>query len=115
MKLLGAFIAGLSMAIISSAAAQDAQLTEGKEVYDKWCIICHGENNPASGGGTATLMVLYKDTDIPAELEDRTDMSPELIESTVRWGRQAMPNFRITEITHSQLEALVAYLTRNNP
>ena len=100
-----------------SASAQDAgeetALVRGKAVYDQWCIICHGENDPASGGGTAALEFLYQGA-LPAKLEDRSDMTPELITELVRRGRFGMPNFRLTEISEQQLEDMIAYLRRNS-
>ncbi len=47
----------------------------GQQVYSKWCIACHGEGMP----GTNALSALYKDQGIPALLEDRTDLSPDLV------------------------------------
>lgn len=91
--------------------AQD--LEHGKEVYDVWCIICHGEADHASGGGTQALQALYRGA-IPAKLEDRTDLSAELIKVLVRQGRLGMPNFRLTEISEQDLTDLTAYLQRNN-
>ena len=113
------FIARMSfmLAPALSASAQDAAeetaLERGKAVYDQWCIICHGEDDPASGGGTAALEFLYQGA-LPAKLEDRSDMTPELITELVRRGRFGMPNFRLTEISEQQLEDMIAYLRRNS-
>ena len=102
------------LACASCASASDAeQITEGKAVYDKWCLICHGDENGSSGGGTMALRVLYKGA-VPAKLEDRTELNAALIEALVRQGRSGMPNFRYTEISPEELEAIIAYLTRNN-
>jgi len=92
------------------AMAQDAPADLGKQVFDVWCGICHGLPNGASGGGTETLAALYRGTDIPAQLEDRSDLTAELIITLTRDGRNTMPNFRKTEISDAELEALVAYL-----
>ena len=107
----------LLLALATPAWAQDASedspLARGKAVYDQWCIICHGEDDPASGGGTAALAFLYQGA-LPAKLEDRSDMTPELITELVRRGRFGMPNFRLTEISERQLEDMIAYLRRNS-
>ena len=114
MRTITTIFALLTLGISQVYAADTGEHTQGKAVFDKWCGICHAPANPASGGGTETLALLYAGTDIPAELENRTDMSPEFIRETVRWGRLNMPNFRKTEISNNQLDALIAYLTRNN-
>ena len=97
----------------TALAADDDVLTLGKVVYDDWCGICHAEDDKSSGGGTQALQTLYQGT-IPAKLEDRTDMTAEFITELVRKGRLGMPNFRLTEISEKELEAVIAYLTRNN-
>ena len=93
---------------------QDAPPDQGKQVFDAWCGICHGLPNGASGGGTETLAALYRDTEIPAQLEDRANLTEELVVTLTREGRNTMPNFRKTEISDSELEALVAYLVGSN-
>ena len=92
------------------AMAQDTSQALGKQVFDVWCGICHGLPNGASGGGTETLAALYRGTDIPAQLEDRSDLTAELVITLTRDGRNTMPNFRKTEISDAELEALVAHL-----
>ncbi|MDE0002204.1 MAG: cytochrome c [Rhodospirillaceae bacterium] len=105
---------GLLLAMaVPLATAQNAPPDPGKQVFDVWCGICHGLPNGASGGGTETLAALYQGTEIPAQLEDRSDLTAELIITLTRDGRNTMPNFRKTEISDSELEALVAYLVRD--
>jgi hypothetical protein len=58
-------------------------------------------------------MAKYQGT-LPALLEERTDMSPELIRTFVRNGITIMLFFRKTEVSDTDLDALVTYLTRNN-
>ena len=99
---------------LAQDSSDDSPLARGKAVYDVWCIICHGENDHASGGGTAALEFLYQGV-LPAKLEDRTDMTAALITELVRRGRFGMPNFRLTEINEQELEDMIAYLLRNNP
>lgn len=96
-----------------------ASVAHGREVYEYWCEPCHGPGLglPGFGGlpGTQQLGIKYRDTDIPAVLDQRTDLVPAFIEVTVRQGVSFMPQFRKTEISDEDLEALAAYLTRNNP
>ena len=110
--LLAALLA-LATPALAQDTSEDSPLARGKVVYDVWCIICHGENDHASGGGTAALEFLYQGA-LPAKLEDRTDMTAALITELVRRGRFGMPNFRLTEISEQDLDDMIAYLLRNN-
>ena len=96
------------------ALAQDTPPALGKQVFDEWCGICHGPPNGASGGGTETLAALYRGTEVPAQLEHRTDLTVDLVKTLTRAGRNTMPNFRKTEISDPELEALAAYLVVDN-
>ena len=100
-----------------------AQIQRGHEVFEKWCAGCH-DPDPAlqkhGGGlvgrvfaGTYTLAQRYHGSE-PAALEQRTDLSPAYIRETVRQGRNIMPRTRKTEVSDADLDAIVAYLTRNN-
>ncbi|MBN4075639.1 cytochrome c [Gammaproteobacteria bacterium AH-315-E17] len=91
----------------------------GKVVFDKWCTPCHGR---VAGGlfggfgandlpGTSALGVKYKG-DLPAVLEDRTDLVPIYIRTVVRNGLYGMPISRKTEISDAELEGIIAYLTQ---
>lgn len=93
----------------NTVMAQDEPvLTHGKAVYDLWCAPCHAPG-PRKHPGTAALQVLYKD-EKPAVLEERLDLTPELVSFYVRNGVSIMPFFRKTEISDKDLEALGAYL-----
>ncbi len=63
--------------------------------------------------GTDALAAKYKGAK-PALLEERIDLTPELIRTFVRNGVSVMPFFRKTELSDVDLEALSAYLTRND-
>jgi mono/diheme cytochrome c family protein len=101
------------------------ELEQGKHVYENWCAPCHGPGLglPGFGGqagvgglpGTQQLGIKYRGTDVPAVLDERTDLVPEFIEVIVRQGVSFMPQFRKTEVSDADLKALSAYLTRNNP
>jgi mono/diheme cytochrome c family protein len=99
--------------------SRNAEIENGKAVYNAWCAPCHGPGLglPGFGAlpGTQQLQIKYRGTDIPAVLDERTDLVPEFIEVTVRQGVSFMPQFRKTEVSDEQLAALTAYLTRNNP
>ena len=63
--------------------------------------------------GTNALMAKYQGK-LPALLEERKDLSPELIRLFVRNGITIMPFFRKTELNDADLDAVAGYLTRNN-
>jgi len=88
----------------------DPKLQHGYDVFQKWCAPCHapGPRHP----GTQALEVKYKGTDTPAPLEQRKDLTPDLVKYFVRGGVSIMPPFRKTEITDQELDDLGAYLSR---
>lgn len=92
-----------------SAQAQQGDAAHGKEVYEHWCSPCHapgGRKHP----GTSALEILYRG-EKPAVLEERLDLTPELIELYVRNGVKIMPFFRKTEISDKELVDMGAYLS----
>jgi len=92
------------------AAAQTPAHNAVPQVYDKWCTPCHGsgEGKP----GTISAAALYKGSK-PAVLAERTDLTPTGIRTVVRTGMFVMPRFRKTEVSDTELDAIIAYLTRN--
>jgi len=89
----------------------------GKEVFQARCEACHGAllRGQTAGlpamPGTAALALKYKSAK-PAELERRTDLTPEFVAVFVRKGAGIMPPFRPTELSGEDLKALGAYLAR---
>ncbi|WDL74798.1 cytochrome c [Helicobacter winghamensis] len=82
---------------------------KGQQIYSKWCQPCHGAGMP----GTNALAVAYQGLGIPAMLEERTDLTPDLVSTFVRYGKHSMPFFRKTEISDEELKFLGDYLGRN--
>jgi (+)-pinoresinol hydroxylase len=119
---------GLLFALALSSAGpvpaeEPANVAAGHEVFNKWCYGCHApsiKHAPDASllgsvvAGTYTLDQRYHGTK-PAALEERTDLTPALIESVVRHGRYLMPRTRKTEVSDAELADVVAYLTRRNP
>ena len=64
---------------------------------------------PAVPPGTAELQVKYGGK-IPAELEERTDLSPAAVIYFVRHGVGVMPPIRKTELSDADLKSLADYL-----
>jgi len=91
------------------------QLEQGRHLYKYWCATCHGAGVGAEGRlqlpGTAALQQKYQG-ELPALLEERTDLTPEVVSAFVRNGISVMPFFRKTEISDDELKAIEAYLTR---
>jgi mono/diheme cytochrome c family protein len=79
--------------------------------YTNYCSMCHGEG--VGKPGTLALQAKYKGA-VPALLANRTDLTQALIKQYVRNGISIMPIFRKTEISDADLDAIAAYLTRNN-
>lgn len=106
--------------ITADKTIQDAAIARGRAVFIARCQACHGDypkdTKPAlfrldPMPGTRALELRYKGT-VPALLEQRTDLQPELITHVVRHGIGSMPMFRPTEVSDEDLKALVHYLTR---
>ena len=115
---LALYAALWSSASIAQPSERAAQIEQGRQVYEYWCATCHGPGLglPGFGGlpGTQQLQIKYRGTDISPLLDERTDLVPEFVKVVVRQGVSFMPQFRKTEISDADLEALAAYLTRNN-
>lgn len=94
------------------------QIEQGRKLYKYWCATCHGSGVGAEGRsqlpGTAALQEKYQG-DPPALLEDRTDLTPEVVAAFVRNGISVMPFFRKTEISDEELAAISAYLGHQRP
>ena len=93
--------------LLPIAAPAQSQADRGREIYQKWCTPCHGAGL-GKPGTTAAATHGAK----PAVLEQRTDLTPKMIETAVRNGINFMPRFRKTEISNADLAAIVAYLAR---
>ena len=86
-------------------AQNQAPADRGREVYQKWCTPCHG-----TGLGKPGTSALAAHGAKPAVLEQRTDLTPKMIETAVRKGVYFMPQFRKTEISNADLAAIIDYL-----
>lgn len=115
MRALSRNLVLLLAAIVScsvSASEEDKLAAKGKALFESQCLYCHGSG--LQQNGTAMLEMRYKG-EVPATLQDRTDLTPGLIKTFVRQQTRGMAPFRPTELTDDDLNALIAYLTRNNP
>lgn len=91
-------------------AAQTAETVDtGRRIYANWCVHCHREG----GSATRVLEQRYQGK-VPAVVEERTDLAAARIVRLLRTQTPGMTAFRPTDLTDSDLEAVAAYLTRNN-
>jgi mono/diheme cytochrome c family protein len=98
-----------SVLIASSTLADETAAVSGKQIFELWCTACHGAGPDKPG--TGALEFKYKGA-VPAELEQRVDLSADLVKYFVRHGVSVMPPFRKTEITDAELDALARYLAK---
>ena len=82
----------------------------GVKTFNKWCSDCH---SAAGGTGTQALQRKYRG-ELPAVLEQRSDLATDYIAQVVRHGVSFMPSFRKTEISDADLALLAAYLTASS-
>jgi (+)-pinoresinol hydroxylase len=82
----------------------------GAAVFNNWCSACHSRG-PQNAPGTASLQNKYQGS-VPAALEDRRDLTPDLVKFFVRNGVAMMAPLRKTEVSDTDLDALAAYLTQ---
>lgn len=108
-RLLPLTVLGVLAVAAPALAADKDMIAHGHAVFDKWCAPCHapGPRHP----GTQALAALYKGAK-PDALENRTDLTPEIVSTFVRTGVSVMPFFRKTEVSDDDLAALGAYLSR---
>jgi mono/diheme cytochrome c family protein len=116
-SLVGAQDAPLPIAAWSrtKAGVEDSgtPVERGAAVFNNWCSACHSRG-PQNAPGTTSLQLKYQGK-LPAALEDRTDLTVDLVKFFVRNGVATMPQFRKTEVGDVDLDALAAYLTRSAP
>jgi mono/diheme cytochrome c family protein len=120
-RIASGLLATFAMAFAGAVFAGDApDAAVGHELFNKWCYGCHAasiKHAPDASllasvvAGTYTLQQRYQGAK-PAALEERTDLTPALIDSVVRRGRNLMPRTRKTEVSDAELADIVAYLTR---
>ena len=95
----------------TAAVETEGTLVErGKAVFNNWCSACHSRG-PQNAPGTTSLQAKYQGS-VPAALEDRRDLTPDLVKFFVRNGVAMMAPLRKTEVSDADLEALAAYLTQ---
>ena len=104
---------GLPVVIgVSPAVAQDrAAIERGNEKFQYMCAPCHGAGVGDDGRemlpGTDALRIKYQGA-LPALLEQRSDLTVDLLRTYLRRGSWSMPPFRPTEITDAEIRDIAA-------
>jgi (+)-pinoresinol hydroxylase len=113
---LGALALGLGCTAgwLAAAGAEHGATAPpaGVAVYSKWCAPCHAPG--ISHPGTNALTVKYRGVK-PGVLLEWHDLPASTVKFWVRHGVSVMPQFRKTEISDTELDALAQYLSRNTP
>jgi len=95
----------------AAVETEGSPVERGAAVFNNWCSACHSRG-PQNAPGTTSLQAKYQGS-VPAALEDRRDLTPDLVKFFVRNGVAMMAPLRKTEVSDADLEALAAYLTRS--
>ena len=91
----------------SAADGSASKLAQGEKVFNYWCATCHSSG--AGMPGTQALQAKYNGTP-PALLLERNDLTADQIAFFVRNGVSVMAQFRKTEVSDADLEALTSYI-----
>ncbi len=109
--------AAAGIASDASADSDTGMIEKGKTVFQRECAPCHGAGPGLDGSnmlpGTAAIAVKYQGA-VPPLLEERDNLTAEYLEYIVRYGQGSMPPFRKTEVSDPEMNAVSAYLMRNN-
>jgi (+)-pinoresinol hydroxylase len=100
-------LAGL-LGLPAAAGAEEAAKPDGQAVFKAACLPCHGTVGPG------THMLASRLGDDHADLEKRDDLTGDYIRAVVRNGLNGMLAYRKTEVTDSELDAVIAYLTHGD-
>ncbi len=109
-------IATMAAMIVPRTAADDkaqekangtvSKIEQGDKLFHAKCGYCHLQ------GGTGTIMLGFRLGKDKALLENRTDLKVDYIRHVARSGIGSMPRLTRIEVPDSELDLIVAYLTR---
>jgi len=94
----------------AAVETEGSPVERGAAVFNNWCSACHSRG-PQNAPGTASLQNKYQGS-VPAALQDRRDLTPDLVKFFVRNGVAMMAPLRKTEVSDADVDALAAYLTQ---
>jgi mono/diheme cytochrome c family protein len=101
--------AAASVVPIASVASPEALVARGKAAFVHRCRMCHGE------GQTGAFILNRRLGAAKALLEKRDDLQPAYVRLVVRNGLVNMPRLSRVEMPEPDLDAVIVYLTANNP
>jgi cytochrome c5 len=81
---------------------------KGRDQYKAECALCHEKGGP--GSYRLSLRVGPE----AAYIARRDDLDPTYIHNAARLGIGIMPRITRVEVTDENMDAIIAYLTRNN-
>lgn len=93
----------------SQVSAGKSRVERGAVAFQNACAVCHGAGPDRPG--TSSLAFKYRGQ-LPALLEERTDLTSETVLYFIRNGIAMMPQFRKTELNDEQAADIAAYLSR---
>jgi mono/diheme cytochrome c family protein len=98
-----------ALAALAAATPAAAAAPNGEALFRRECAICHLK------GGTGAMMLERRLGADKALLLDRKDLTAVYVKRVVRYGVNSMPRFTRAELPNDDLDAVAAYLLRNNP
>ncbi|MEJ1966641.1 MAG: cytochrome c [Gammaproteobacteria bacterium] len=99
-------VSGFVLASIASAQAPASSVQTGLDLFQARCGMCHLE------GGTGTFMLRRRLGVSGALLAERTNLDAAYVKHVVRNGIVSMPRITRAEVSDTELQAIVDYLTR---
>lgn len=96
------------MSSTSRGGDADTSVAEGRTVFARVCMPCHGPRMPA----TLLLDERYQGA-VPGLIDERTDLTADAVEVALRDGVGSMPPFSEQSLSASDMQALIRYLTRS--
>jgi mono/diheme cytochrome c family protein len=97
-------LTSIVLAFSTPSFGQDSKVN-GQELFERWCSHCHGEGEAAS----IFLEKKYQGS-VPAVIEQRNDLTRELVAFRIRTQIPGMPAFRPTELSDEDVALISDYL-----
>ena len=104
---LAACTAALLPALAPAQAPDASRIERGAALFAHTCGVCHRE------GGTGTFILTRRLGSERALLERRTDLPPDYVRFVVRNGLVNMPRISRVELPDADLDAVIAWLSRD--